>query len=194
MKISEFLTDVLQIQEKEIYAICEEKAVIEKVKKGDKIFGEGKKMEYIVLAVEGVFRGYFVDETDVEITDCLVNRPGISLMPGFDLNAPAPATEEALTAGSVFKIKVQDFYDMVFRFPEVMNLYQEILRETGQYHLEKARVISSYTMEKRYLWFLETHSGILNRIPDKYIASYLRMSTVTFSKLHKRISGNGKNM
>lgn len=191
MKISEFLTNILRLKGKELIDICEEKAVIEKVKKGDKIFLEGRKMEYVVLLVEGIFRGYFVDSADCEITDCIENKPGAPLMPGFDLSAPALATEEALTDGAVFKIKTADLHEIMARFPAVASFYQKCLENGGQYHLEKSRMVSKSSMEQRYLWFLAAHSGILNRIPDKYIASYLRMSQVTFSKLHKKMSANG---
>ena len=61
------------------------------VKKKTKIFTEGGRVEHIALSVEGVFRAYVVNEEDCEVTDCLVNEPGMSLMPGFDLEMPAPA-------------------------------------------------------------------------------------------------------
>ena len=49
------------------------RAVVEPVKKRDQIFVIGKRPEYVALAVDGVFRAFYVNEDDVEVTDCLVN-------------------------------------------------------------------------------------------------------------------------
>lgn len=185
--IAEYLSEALHLRDRQVVDFLEERAVVEPVKKRDQIFVIGKRPEYVALAVDGVFRAFYVNEDDVEVTDCLVGTPGESLMPGFDLDAPAPATMEALTKGAVFKIRLADFRQLMRMSPAVGSIYQDMIQRAGQYHLEKGRVISSYMAEKKYRWFLETHGDLDNRIPDKYIASYLHMSPVTLSQIKKHL-------
>lgn len=185
--ITEYLASVLHLTEPHVVEFVKENAVIEPVKKKEKIFVVGTRMEYIILAVEGVFRAYFINKEDVEVTDCLVGTPGKSLMPGFDFDAPAPATVEALTRGTVFKLRLSSFRRIMEMSSEVNALYQDMLLWSGRYHLEKGRVIASYMAEKKYFWFLEQHGDLVNRIPDKYIAAYLQMSPVTLSQIKRHL-------
>ncbi|HIZ79613.1 MAG TPA: Crp/Fnr family transcriptional regulator, partial [Candidatus Lachnoclostridium stercorigallinarum] len=187
MGVYEYAANVLRIKEKTVLEYLKTKSTVELVKKKTKIFYEGKKPEYAALLVEGVFRSYFINEEDCEVTDCLVNQPGNSLMPGFDLEAPAPATVESLTDGQVFKIRFSDLQELLKSSQEIRTLYQDRMQRAGQYHLEKARVISGCTAEMKYRWFLKTHPGMVNQIPDKHIAAFLRMSPVTLSQIKKKM-------
>lgn len=188
MDTYEYLTNVLQLENKDTIRAGCQNGVIQPVAKGETIFREGERPEYVALSVEGIFRGYFVSEEDEEITDCIISRPGISIMPGFDMEAPAPAAVESLTGGHIFKIPMTEFREMTGRYSDIMNLYTHMLCCAGMYHMEKSRVISCCSASKRYQWFLKTHSEIVNRIPDKYIASFLRMTTVTLSKVRKKMA------
>ncbi len=87
----------------------------------------------------------------------------------------------------IFRLRMADFRKMVDSFPEVRGLYQAMTLRAGQYHLEKGRVLSGCTAEMKYRWFLETHPGMSNQIPDKHIAAFLRMSPVTLSQIKKRM-------
>ncbi|HJC47877.1 MAG TPA: hypothetical protein IAA04_07480 [Candidatus Lachnoclostridium pullistercoris] len=187
MDIQEFAVEILGLKEKTAVEYLKEKGAMEPVKKRTKLFSEGVKPEYVILNVEGVFRGYFINEEDCEVTDCLVNTPGSSLMPGFDLDAPAPASVEALTAGCVFKLRLSDFKELVKGSPAVGELYRNEVQRAGQYHLDKSRVISGCTAKMKYQWFLKTHPGMENRIPDRHIAAFLRMSPVTLSQIKRKL-------
>jgi CRP-like cAMP-binding protein len=44
------------------------------------------------------------------------------------------------------------------------------------------------TTEERYQSFLEMYPGLIQRIPLKYIATFLGMNTETLSRLRKKLS------
>ena len=48
-------------------------------------------------------------------------------------------------------------------------------------------MISGCTAKMKYQWFLKTHPGMENRIPDRHIAAFLRMSPVTLSQIKRRL-------
>ena len=129
--IAEYLSEALHLRDRQVVDFLEERAVVEPVKKRDRIFVIGKRPEYVALAVDGVFRAFYVNEDDVEVTDCLVGTPGESLMPGFDLDAPAPATMEALTKGAIFKIRLADFRQLMRMSPAVGSIYQDMIQRAG---------------------------------------------------------------
>ena len=141
--------------------------------------------------MSGIFRAYTVNEQGREITDCIAFRPGASLLTDFDATIPSTATQEALTPGKVFRLPLNCFFDYLQNYPEIAQYYNKEFLYSGQYHVEKSRIISSCSAEVRYLWFLNTHPEVVNQIPDKYIASFLQISTVTLSQVRRKLREKG---
>lgn len=44
-------------------------------------------------------------------------------------------------------------------------------------------VLYQRTTKERYAWFQKKYPALIDRISNKYIASFLRMNPVTFSRL-----------
>ena len=185
MNTYEFLTKILHLENEELLCKMQEKGEMRPVQKGEKVFCEGIKPEYVALLAEGVFRGYSINTEGTEITDCIVAEAGYAIMPDFDLSLPAAVNIEALTKGMYFRIPLPDFYALLSQYPAVGELYQKAIQKAGQYHIEKARIMSGYSARKRYQWFLQAYPGIANRISDRYIASFLLMTPVTLSLVRR---------
>ena len=191
MDINAFLKNIILLKDEYLIDEVRKNSYIQTVSKKEKIYCEGTPSQNISLAVEGIFRAYTINDQGHEITDCIVSRPGSSLMTDFDITAPPSATQEALTPGKVFRLPLNCFFDYLQNYPEIAQYYNKEFLYNGQYHVEKSRIISSCSAEARYLWFLNTHPGVVNRIPDKYIASFLQISTVTLSQVRKRLREKG---
>jgi len=52
-------------------------------------------------------------------------------------------------------------------------------------HWRMKQVLHQYTALQRYQWFLETYPGLVDRVSNKNIASFLGMSPVTLSRLRR---------
>ena len=68
-----------------------------------------------------------------------------------------------------------------------MELYNRMLGAALDVQWKLKRVLSSCTAVQRYQWFLEEYSGLIDRVSNKYIASFLGMTPVTLSRLRRAL-------
>ena len=73
------------------------------------------------------------------------------------------------------------------QYSSVMQLYNQNLRWSGEYHMEVKRVICSLPAVERYQWFLRKYPGLVDRIANRHIASFLNMTPVTLSRIRKQL-------
>ena len=58
--------------------------------KGETIIAEGEVPPELFILVSGVVRGYLLDASGKEVTDCVLGTPGMVAMPYARLDAPSP--------------------------------------------------------------------------------------------------------
>lgn len=58
--------------------------------------------------------------------------------------------------------------------------------------LDSIEAFVTLSPEERYLQLLDSRGDIVNRVPDKYIASMLGVTPVSLSRIRKRIHSRGK--
>ncbi len=187
MQMDDFLMEVLGLEDPKLIWQVSQIAEIRRIRKGQLLFEEGKRPGFVALLVRGVFRSYFFDLEGRDITDCIVWKSGDSVMPGYDVQAIAPASTEALADSAVFCLPVGELMALMKEYPAVMQLYQDKLRLSGEYHMEVKRVVCSLPAAERYQWFLQKYPGLIDRIPNRYVASFLNMTPVTLSRIRKQL-------
>ena len=72
-------------------------------------------------------------------------------------------------------------------YEEAMALYNQMLIAALKAHWELKRVLNSYTAAERYQWFLDKYPGLIDKVSNKYIASFLGMTPVTLSRLRRML-------
>ena len=82
-------------------------------------------------------------------------------------------------------IKKHDFMEFVNSEKEYMELWQNILVEIIQHHVERGHDLMTNNSVERYERLFHRAPYLFQEIPHKYIASYLRMSPETLSRLQK---------
>ena len=187
MQIDDFLTDVLGLQDPELLRKVRQIAEIRYIRKGQLLFREGEKPGCVAILVHGIFRSFFFDMEGRDITDCIVCQSGLSLMPGSDILASAPASTEALADSEIFCLPAGELIALMKQYSSVMQLYNQNLQWSGEYHMEVKRVICSLPAVERYQWFLRKYPGLVDRIANRHIASFLNMTPVTLSRRRKQL-------
>lgn len=159
-------------------------------KKGDIVFDVGDVVPYIYIMVNGIARGYTLTKDGERITNCFgyklcdtnVGQP-------FDFVSPTYAGFEYLTAGKAFILSKQGYEYIVGNFPEVAAMITKLLTNAFDEHYLHKIVIQTYDAEQRYIWFLKHYRGLIDKVPHRYIASYLGMTTVTLSRVRSSLIG-----
>jgi len=147
---------------------------------------EGTVCDHIYFVVKGAIRG-FRREGQKDITTWIVveNELVTSI---FSLDNPSPSIEniQALENSELLALTYTELNQLYEQFPE-FNLIARKLLQHYYADAEKRAFIARLTKaENKYRYFLMLHQSLANRIPLKYIASYLGMTLETLSRVRKK--------
>lgn len=161
-------------------------AKLEHLKKGDYVVEAGERQLQIPFLVKGVLRGFVVDENGQDITDCFACRSGDVVCGCNGITGLSPINMEALTDCDLLMVPVSVLENLLDRYPELGLIYNKLLTKALKRHWEIKRILYQSAMQ-RYQWFLENYPGLINRVSNKHIASFLGMTPVTLSRLRRRL-------
>jgi CRP-like cAMP-binding protein len=161
---------------------------IETVRKNQNFFTRGKVDKRIGFVIKGLFKGTIVNR-DTEQILWFSNEFDILASYSSILNdEPARLSYTALEDSSIFVISYEQIRRMADAHSELsaglIAMLEKLLLESF-HRLEKFLL---YNAEDRYLRILEEKPDILNRIPQKLLASYIGITPVSLSRLRSRLS------
>lgn len=160
----------------------------EKFEKGELFLRDGAVCDKLGFVCKGIFR-YYIDQDGEDKTYNFAGEGDfICNYESLIKQLPSPKNIQAIESCEVFVISKKDlerFYAEVregnrFGRMHMENVYAETIRQ----------LISHYTElpKDRYLRFLQNYSGLSQRIPQYYIASYIGVKPQSLSRIRKRLS------
>lgn len=160
------------------------------VKNGTDIIQQGMHQDFVTLLIEGLFAGYYVDREGIEIVDCFCFQRGDLVMAPHGVLKPSKISIKALEDSRVLQIRVPYVLELIEKYPEGMEICNHKLIKALEQHREIKNAIQRWKGKELYLWFSEEYPGLIDCVPHKYIASFLGMTEVHFSRIHKKASGD----
>ncbi len=143
----------------------------------------GEVENYMYFITSGLVRKYFL-KGKLEIITHLVKEGGIiGAGESFLTGTPSRYFIEALeptTAFSISREKLEKMYSSSKKFEKMGRII------TTQYFLvQEMRAMDNirYSTRERFVRFMKENTDLLNRVPQKYLASYLNIKPETFSRL-----------
>ena len=188
--ISPLLTTLRQLHplSPEIESFLKERVKAWPVKKRKLILKEGALCDHIYFIIKGAVRGYIREgQKDITTWITVENELVTSI---FGLNERSPAIEniQALENCDLLVMTYGDLQELYERYPQA-NMVARVLLQRYYADAEKRAFIARLTKaENKYQHFLLRHRHLVNRIPLKYIASYLGMTLETLSRIRKKFS------
>lgn len=183
MEIPEFYREILQISDQHLIELITSITSKVKLKRGELLICEGDHEKYISFLIAGILRGYFLNADGNEITDCFAFKQGQPAVSCFALNGPSPIYIEALEESELMIIPQPVVIQLMENHIELSLLYNRMLQEALKTHWEVKTAILQKTATQRYLWFIQKYPKLIDQIPNKYVASFLGMTTVTLSRI-----------
>ena len=171
-----------------IVAYLNEHLVFSTVRKRRLLHTEGQPCKYIYFIIKGAVRG-FTREGQKDITTWInVENELVSSI--FSISGRVPSIEniQALENCKLLALSYDDLETLYERFPESNLVARKILQEYYADAERRAFIARLTKAENRYRHFLLLHQHLANRIPLKYIASYLGMTLETLSRVRKKFS------
>ena len=163
------------------------------VPKGEILIHQGQVNLYSCLIVKGVARGYRVNLND-EVTDTLWSEGQVfNDVTTYIANTPATKSYQILEDSVLYRIdnqKLRAFYQTNF---EICNLGR-IIMEEYIVRVEAARKrYHDLDATQRYEQFLTDKPGLILRVKQKHIASFIDISPETFNRIHSLRTKKEKN-
>lgn len=142
----------------------------------------------LYLIKNGIFRSYFNDGAKEITTGFNCEKELINCIISFGLRVPVTENFQALEDSVLLGLDYNDFTYLNNRFPEINTVCEAILHKFCRDADEKVFITRMQGIIGKYQYFYNTRANLLNRVPLKYIASYLNITPETFSRVRKVLS------
>ena len=106
----------------------------------------------------------------------------------MDIQGNAPLNIEALEESEVVSLPMDAVIDRIRTDPELAKIHNQLLVESGNRQIMVKTILCQNTAAQRYDWFCKEYPGLIERVNNRYAASYLGMTPVTFSRLRHGVA------
>jgi len=174
----------------EAQAFMNHKAYPSQLTKGELLVTAGATCSSIYLIKKGILRS-FVKEGMKEITTWISREQELATsITSFGLQQPARENIQALEDCELSALNLEDLQYLYDHFPEANVVGRKILEKYYRDAEERAFIARLMEATTKYKHFIATKSDLLNRVPLKFIASYLGMTLETLSRIRSKLSRN----
>ena len=159
------------------------------IKAGETLLRQGKTSKDIAFIEHGLFRQYYINDDGKEITSCFCKENSIttsykSLITQQESEISIQAVEDSkliiVSLETIKKLlKTEIFWQ---QFGRLAAENEFIISESHN------RFLKDLSATDRYLKILNNDKDLLQRVPLKYLASYLQISPETLSRVRNKTS------
>lgn len=180
--LREYLSRFVELTEEdleEIGNIAELRTYDKKVR----LVNVGEQEQYFNFIVKGLARKFFCRGEEEIITQLAVEgeliSSSVSFLSGED-SLYIVETIEPTTFLSFSKVNIENLYEKDRKWQRLGRLIiTDLFLQKENWDLERML----YSTQERFVRFVSTHSNLFQRVPQKYLASYLNIQPETFSRL-----------
>ena len=168
---------------KEAEKAIEEISSIVTIKKGKDLQPIGHTCKTIYFINKGIARiYYFKDDTDITESFSFENNI-IARVESLFTGNPSKKAIQILEDTEVVAINSTLLFKLYDTFPEIERLFRKIFEAAYVDTVHRIEGIQFHTAEERYKTLLNEAPNILQRVPLKYVASYLGITQVSLSRI-----------
>jgi CRP-like cAMP-binding protein len=171
---------------KEAQAALLEISSLRHYKKNSDVQPIGHTCKTIYFVKKGALRiYYFKDGVDItesfEFENSIVARAE-SLFTG----TPSRKAIQAIEDSELIAIDASRLFGMYDTFPGLERLFRKIFEDAYVKTVKRIESLQFYVPEERYNNLVKNQPDLLQRVPLKYIASFLGITTVSLSRIRSR--------
>jgi len=146
---------------------------------------KGKTDTNLYYIVSGSMKIYFEDEYEEQILRLGYTNNFIAALDSYISEQPTNLYVQALKKCELKVLPKLTFLHFLESDPALALMWQQLLGQLIYQQIEREIDVLTYSPKKRYQRVLARSPQLFQEIPSKYIASYLRMSPETLSRLKK---------
>ena len=157
-------------------------------RKGKLLLKAGEICKHIYFIKKGAVRGFIKEGTRDITTWITAENEVVSSISSLDAREPAQENMQAIENCELLALTYADFQDLYVKFPEFNIVARKLLQKYYKDAEGRAFIARVTSAEKKYQLFLIRYGHLGNRIPLKYIASFLGITLETLSRVRKKLS------
>ena len=182
-QVLDFISNYTQITEEEIQAIL---GILNfsSHPKNEILQKQGAVSRRIAFMLKGAVRAYYRSEDGVEhtISFSFENSP-MAEIENFSRQAPSSVEVITLEPTELIWIGYAEFFSFLEAHPKYESVLRSMMSHFLQLDTEQWRLLRINSARERYETLCKTRPDIIQRVPLKYIASYLEIAVETLSRV-----------
>ncbi len=194
-EILKYVSKFISLTEEETKAILED-ITIRNFKKGTILLNEGNISKEGYFILKGCIRQYCIMDGEEKTTNFYTEEQWVLSRKSYMQKIPADhyfsCVEDCiLLIGNLEK--ETKFYQQISKFPRLQALSRSIMeKEIGRYQEALTTYITD-TFEQRYIKLLKFRPGLIQRVPQHQLASYIGVKPESLSRIRRRIFKKNSN-
>ena len=161
------------------------------LQEGDVFIKAGERNRKIGFVLQGIERNYMINDSGEEVTVVFATEmQAIATYSSIFLNRPSSETSVAVEPTLLFVVDFAQFKKKAEDDPLFLRVYAESTEQAFVAAIQRIEDFTNKNPEQRYQRLLDSHGFLIDRVPLKYLASYLGITAVSLSRIRKRLSKN----
>lgn len=153
------------------------------LKRGQFLIQKNQVEKHLYFVASGAMRIYFPHESEEICVGFAYENTLVCSYPSFIKSEPSDYYIQALKKTHVIGISRSKFYDALAQSLPLERAWRKLTEEALLGKIQREVEMLTFTPKQRYERLLNRSPHIFQKIPLKYIASYLRMSPETLSRI-----------
>lgn len=167
----------------EDFSLLAEKVKVRSFEKREMLLRPGEVEQYMSFVIRGLCRMYFYKGRSEVILNLAKEKELISSSSSFLSGAPSNYYIETLEPTTLLSITRDDLEKVYRQNSRIERLGREMITHFVLEKEEWEHACMRLDTRERFLQFVERNPELVQRVPQKYLASYLNMKPETFSRL-----------
>ncbi|MCD8539043.1 MAG: Crp/Fnr family transcriptional regulator [Leadbetterella sp.] len=156
-------------------------------KKNVVLLEEGQVAHEVFFVLHGVLRQFFFNEKGIEKTcNFAFEYEFLTDLESFSSQTRAPTSLVTLEPTECLVITCKDVVECMGNSPALNSLFSNIIEKVATDNIRRIKSLLSQSPEQQLEELMHSKPGILQRVPQRYIAQYLGIAPESLSRIRKR--------
>jgi CRP-like cAMP-binding protein len=160
------------------------------VPKHEILLREGQRADYGFIMLKGLVRSYYLKDGEEVCSRFMQEQHIVISVHSFYGRVPSYEYIEALEDSLVARMHYDRLQELYKIYPEFNYIGRVLTEHYFTLSEQRLYVLRKQNAEERYLYFMKHYPEWLQRVPLKYIATFLGMNLETLSRVRKKISSS----
>lgn len=161
-------------------------------KAGDYFLEKGNVSNQIGFLENGILRTFALDEDGTEVVKYFVKENQFCVdLESYYTSSPSDENFQAIVKTEMYVITKQALTSLAEDIPNFYIYFKSITESQLLNKIKDNDFLNFGNAKTKYLEFNKRYPTLVNRVPVQYIASYLKITPQSLSRIRKDIAKNG---